>query len=106
MILQLLEVLCGAVQAMGISSVAFHSRLIPILVDWSQRPDKECCVASLEALLALVCGSWPKLGLHGGILKAAVERQRPESASEKELVALQKVLEALDAAIVATGRGK
>ena len=62
-----------SVQAMGISIVAFFSRLIPLLIGWIGAMDPATRQSALEYLLAVVRVAWPRLRHHATLLWTYVE---------------------------------
>lgn len=88
----------GVLQAMGLASVAFLGRLLPLLVDWTAALDKSTRVAALETLHLLISNTWPRLGQHAALLLAHVQACKPEDPGSEEFELRNRVESALTAA--------
>lgn len=55
-------------QAMGLASVRFFSRLLPLLLEWVHAPDMDTRLAALPVLHAVLKHTWPRLPAHASII--------------------------------------
>ena len=55
-------------QVLGLQTLRFFSKLMPLLLDWCQEPDLATQLKALEVLQEVVRHTWPRMPAHASFL--------------------------------------
>lgn len=54
---------------LGLATVQYFQRLMPLLLGWLHSPDAATQLASLHALHTVVCHTWPRIPPHASLIR-------------------------------------
>ncbi len=59
---------CVVAQVLGLQTLRFFSKLMPLLLNWCQEPDLATQLKALEVLQEVVRHTWPRMQAHASFL--------------------------------------